>query len=142
MREFGIIYLINIVTRGFKMEKQPQIPDSYICPISRDIMSDPVMAADGHTYERQEIQQWFDLGKKTSPNTNKELPHCNLVPNYVLKKIIQDFVKNDITPSLAEQGFFAQDFQYTGAQESSVPSNDTQETSGNERLRKVSCNIL
>ena len=33
-----------------------QPPDHFICPITQDLMIDPVSAADGHTYERRVIQ--------------------------------------------------------------------------------------
>ena len=46
--------------------------DSYRCPISKMIMLDPVIAADGCTYERDMIETWFDTNKK-SPITNLEI---------------------------------------------------------------------
>ena len=51
------------------------------------------LAADGFSYERREIQAWFDRGKRTSPKTNEELPHTFLVPNNNLKSAIQDFLE-------------------------------------------------
>ena len=33
-----------------------QPPNHFICPITQDLMIDPVSAADGHTYERRVIQ--------------------------------------------------------------------------------------
>ena len=48
-------------------------------------MSDPVVALDGHTYERRAIEQWFSQGRLTSPVTNLRLPATTLVPNHALK---------------------------------------------------------
>ena len=48
-------------------------------------MSDPVVALDGHTYERRAIEQWFARGRLTSPVTNLRLPSVALVPNHALK---------------------------------------------------------
>ena len=56
-------------------------------------MIDPVMAADGHSYERREIQAWFARGKRTSPMTGAQLPHTHLTPNINLKKAIQNFLE-------------------------------------------------
>ena len=68
------------------------VPDGFICPLSLEIYEDPVMAADGFSYERREIQAWFDRGKRTSPKTNEELPHTFLTPNRDLKSACQDFL--------------------------------------------------
>ena len=48
------------------------MPAAFICSITQDVMSDPVMCADGHTYERAAIQQWL-AANSTSPNTNLRL---------------------------------------------------------------------
>ena len=53
-------------------------------------MTDPVIAEDGHTYERAEIQRWYDLGHATSPKTNKTIGQ-RLVPNQALKTLIGDW---------------------------------------------------
>ena len=56
-----------------------------LCPITQTAMSDPVVALDGHTYERRAIEQWFARGRLTSPVTNLRLPSVALVPNHALK---------------------------------------------------------
>ncbi len=48
------------------------MPKEYICPISNEIMLDPVVCSDGHTYERAAIETWFS-GHLTSPVTNLPL---------------------------------------------------------------------
>ena len=63
----------------------PPVPSGFVCPISEDIMRDPVVCADGHTYDRPNIEQWFAAGHDTSPNTGGRLPHLNLVPNHALR---------------------------------------------------------
>jgi ankyrin repeat protein len=70
-----------------------EIPDAYVCPISLEPMEDPVLAADGHSYERREIARHFDLGRRTSPMTGAPLPHTQLMPNHALKKAIQAFLE-------------------------------------------------
>ena len=52
------------------------------------MMVDPVIAADGHTYERAAIQQWLQT-KATSPVTSVLLKHTRLVPNVLAKTAIQ-----------------------------------------------------
>ena len=37
------------------------------CPLSLEIMEDPVIAEDGITYEREEIERWISTPRKASP---------------------------------------------------------------------------
>ena len=48
--------------------------------LSRDLMTDPVLAADGFTYNRPEITHWL-LTNNTSPKTSEPLENKSLVPN-------------------------------------------------------------
>tara|TARA_X000000950_G_scaffold209740_1_gene252211 strand:+ start:894 stop:1508 length:615 start_codon:yes stop_codon:yes gene_type:complete len=48
-------------------------PDKYICPISGNLMIDPVVAEDGFTYERKEMERRFASGHRTSPETNQPI---------------------------------------------------------------------
>jgi len=50
-----------------------------------EIMVDPVILSDGLTYERQNILNWFALGKKTSPKTNMILRNFTTTDNWALK---------------------------------------------------------
>ena len=34
-------------------------PKDYLCPITLEIMIVPVVAADGHSYEREAIREWL-----------------------------------------------------------------------------------
>ncbi|KAJ4777780.1 U-box domain-containing protein kinase family protein [Rhynchospora pubera] len=69
------------------------IPSHFICPILKDVMRNPYIAADGFTYEADAIRQWLSGGHNTSPMTNLPLPHSNLIPNYVLRSAIQEWVQ-------------------------------------------------
>ncbi|TKY51623.1 U-box domain-containing protein 14 [Spatholobus suberectus] len=68
--------------------RSPIIPDDFRCPISLELMKDPVIVSTGQTYERSCIQKWLDAGHKTCPKTQQTLVHTALTPNYVLKSLI------------------------------------------------------
>ena len=70
---------------------QVEVPDHLMCPITHDIMTDPVITLGGQTYERYAIKKWFDQGKRTSPITGAALPGTTLIPNFALKKAIALF---------------------------------------------------
>lgn len=63
------------------------IPDEYKCPIGMDIFSDPVIASDGHTYERENITKWLET-HQFSPMTRQHMTLGNLVTNYALRDAI------------------------------------------------------
>ena len=57
------------------------------CPITKELMRDPVVASDGYTYERSAIEAW--MGKTMlSPITHAPLPHKDLVPNLTMRSAI------------------------------------------------------
>ena len=64
-------------------------PGFFICPIMQNdqCMSDPVVAADGHTYERSGIERWLQ-NHNTSPITREELKNQELLSNHQLKSQI------------------------------------------------------
>ena len=65
-------------------------PDEYCCPISLEIMEDPVIAADEFTYERDEIEAWLKKSR-TSPKTGEALEHTHLISNRNLQNLIKDY---------------------------------------------------
>ena len=64
------------------------IPPDFRCPISLDLMRDPVVVATGQTYDRDSIKLWIDSGHATCPKTGQTLAHTELVPNLGLKNLI------------------------------------------------------
>lgn len=64
--------------------------DALSCPITLEIFRDPVMAQDGHTYEREAIEEWIQ-NNGTSPVTNQKLSIEHLAPNHAIKKVVDHF---------------------------------------------------
>ncbi|XP_010426410.1 PREDICTED: U-box domain-containing protein 32-like [Camelina sativa] len=72
-----------------KVPRKP--PSHYLCPIFQEVMKDPLIAADGFTYEAEAIREWLANGHDTSPMTNLKMEDCNLIPNHALHLAIQDW---------------------------------------------------
>nr|KAF6498564.1 WD repeat, sterile alpha motif and U-box domain containing 1 [Rousettus aegyptiacus] len=70
-----------------------EIPDEFICPITRELMQDPVIASDGYSYEKEAIENWISKKKRTSPMTNLVLPSTVLTPNRTLKMAINRWLE-------------------------------------------------
>ena len=67
------------------------VPPQYLCPITGELMEDPVTTADGHAYERAALAQWLQA-HDTSPVTNEQLPNRELAPAHALRQLIEEFV--------------------------------------------------
>ncbi len=65
-------------------------PAMFICPLTHDVMADPVVAADGFVYERAAIQRWLNTGHRRSPMTNVSMATA-LVPNHSLRSTIMEW---------------------------------------------------
>ena len=67
-------------------------PKEFICPITQDIMVEPVTTSGGHTYELSAISHWFKNKNKKDPATNKVLKNKILYPNHALRSLIRNFI--------------------------------------------------
>ncbi|XP_043690446.1 U-box domain-containing protein 3-like [Telopea speciosissima] len=71
------------------------VPPYFRCPLSLELMVDPVIVASGQTYERAFIQKWLDQGLSICPQTRQTLAHSNLIPNYTVKALIANWCEDN-----------------------------------------------
>ncbi|CAN6235443.1 unnamed protein product [Urochloa humidicola] len=83
----------------------PLPPEELRCPISLQLMYDPVVIASGQTYERACIEKWFNSGNTTCPKTRKQLPQLSVTPNYCIKGLIASWCEQNgvLVPSAAPE---------------------------------------
>lgn len=69
-----------------------QIPYHFRCPISLELMRDPVTVCTGQTYDRASIESWVSIGNNTTcPVTRAPLSDFTLIPNHTLRRLIQEW---------------------------------------------------
>ncbi|ESQ47958.1 hypothetical protein EUTSA_v10022190mg [Eutrema salsugineum] len=69
-----------------------QIPYHFRCPISLELMRDPVTVCTGQTYDRASIESWVSIGNNTTcPVTRAPLTDFTLIPNHTLRRLIQEW---------------------------------------------------
>ncbi|CAL9234731.1 unnamed protein product [Arabidopsis halleri] len=74
-------------------------PEDFRCPISLELMTDPVIVSSGQTYERECIKKWLEGGHLTCPKTQETLTSDTVTPNYVLRSLIAQWCEsNGIEP--------------------------------------------
>ncbi|XP_065878260.1 U-box domain-containing protein 15-like [Euphorbia lathyris] len=71
------------------------IPHEFLCPITLEIMVDPVIVATGQTYERQSITKWLNSNHRTCPKTGQTLDHLSLAPNFALRNLISQWCEKN-----------------------------------------------
>ena len=70
--------------------RQQQIPESYLCSITHQIMEHPVIDREGNTYEETAILEWLELNQ-TSPITRNYLDRSHLTINRAVSDAISEF---------------------------------------------------
>ncbi|KAL5562353.1 hypothetical protein UlMin_032100 [Ulmus minor] len=83
------------VSKSLQKCSSSLIPHEFLCPITLEIMTDPVIVASGQTYERASIQKWLYSNSRTCPKTGKTLDHLSLAPNFALKNLIRQWCEQN-----------------------------------------------
>jgi len=67
------------------------VPSFFKCPISLELMRDPVVLCTRQSYEQSIIEPWLEAGNHTCPATMQTLASLELVPNDTLRCLIQNW---------------------------------------------------
>ncbi|XP_071717187.1 U-box domain-containing protein 21-like [Rutidosis leptorrhynchoides] len=75
-----------------RIEVEVTVPEHFQCPISLELMKDPVTLSTGITYDRENVEKWiYEDGKHTCPVTGVALTSLEPVPNHTIRRMIQDW---------------------------------------------------
>ncbi len=121
--------------------------DHYICPISHEIMKDPVICSDGITYDRENITRWLET-HDTSPKTNAHLISKSLIPNYALKLGIENHLATtsaataSTASTVVQNGSSKRKHDDTKTEDDESPEEVLTASHRSRRHKKVSNNIV
>lgn len=73
------------------------VPISFKCPLTGQVMRDPVATCDGQVFERVAIESWFRHGHRTSPMTGMELEAFTVTSQPALRAAIDAFMLHPST---------------------------------------------
>ncbi|KAE9463816.1 hypothetical protein C3L33_04253, partial [Rhododendron williamsianum] len=90
---------------NFKAANGVSIPSYFRCPLSLELMLDPVILASGQTYDRASIKKWLDNGISRCPKTRQKLSHTNLITNYTVKALIENWETENLEHSSTDQSY-------------------------------------
>ena len=76
------------------VDPEEELVQALVCPLTLEMMENPVLAMDGFTYERSAIEAFFRHSKHngqllTSPMSRRVLESERLLPNRALKAVIE-----------------------------------------------------
>ncbi|CAF2047542.1 U-box domain-containing protein 3 [Brassica napus] len=92
-------------TEFLEVAKGISTPPYFRCPLSTELMLDPVIVASGQTFDRTSIKKWLDNGLAVCPRTRQVLSHQELIPNYTVKAMIESWLEaNNITLAVNSGG--------------------------------------
>ncbi|KAJ9563464.1 hypothetical protein OSB04_008624 [Centaurea solstitialis] len=82
----------SYLTKRTSLGSQPLEPlQSFYCPITGEVMVDPVETSSGHTFERSAIEKWLADGSNLCPLTMIPLENSVLRPNRTLRQSIEEW---------------------------------------------------
>ena len=89
---------------AWKASQSKTVPQHFLCPLTKKIMQDPVLAFDGQCYERKAIEEYLKSHRK-SPVTGKDADYIIVFPDLKRKADIEKFMKenSDIISSVLPQ---------------------------------------
>ena len=101
---------VRLISEEEMRKLEDEAPRSFLCPISTQIINDPVIDREGNSYEKDDILQWLERSQ-VSPLTDSPLTSADLVENRALKNVIELYKNRELqmvnpTP---------QDMEVTGA---------------------------
>lgn len=83
---------VKYLSKRHSLGRQPMEPlQSFYCPITMDIMVDPVETSHGQTFERSAIEKWLEEGNKQCPLTMNPLNKSLLRSNKTLRESIEEW---------------------------------------------------
>ena len=102
------------------------IESTLMCPITQEIMKDPVQGSDGQTYEREAIVRWLNQ-KHISPLTNLPMSIHDLKVNAAIKYLVDQYHAGNLSQS-------------SGINSGPTQNNNSQDDNKNENNNKLLIN--
>mmetsp|Transcript_5897 Transcript_5897/g.10199 ORF Transcript_5897/g.10199 Transcript_5897/m.10199 type:complete len:206 (+) Transcript_5897:298-915(+) len=72
-------------TSDSEQDDEGNIPEEFICPLTLEVFTDPLMDRRGINFERSAIVEWLNRGHTTCPLTREPLGYRSLIPNVNLR---------------------------------------------------------
>lgn len=102
--------MMSLSTRSVALKVGIDVPSEFICPLTADVMSYPLMTRSGLNFERTAIMEWLQNGTGKCPVNGTTMTLSDLIPNRSLEEKIAHWrfenMLPDPTPSSADDIVF------------------------------------
>jgi hypothetical protein len=79
--------------RNMRITLKDDLPKEYLCPLTHEVFLYPVLASDGHSYEKTAIELWLN-SHDVSPLTGEKLDGQLIIPNNTLKELVAKYFQS------------------------------------------------
>ncbi|DAZ92623.1 TPA: hypothetical protein N0F65_011889 [Lagenidium giganteum] len=92
----SLVAYMDLLATKFEDSFYPrEVPDYLICPVSMEVMIDPVSTPNGVSYERSYLEEHIRKNGAVDPLTREALTLDMLRPNNALRAVINDFLEKN-----------------------------------------------
>lgn len=123
-------------TNAQEQDVEQTLPQSFFCPLTMNVMVEPVIDYEGNTYEREAITTWLE-DHDTSPVTRNPLGINHLIPNRAIRDAICDKMGQEWTKK-AERTLMKRPPASSSRRVRESPTNLTNRSRVNSFLRELS----
>ncbi|KAJ6809421.1 U-box domain-containing protein 9-like [Iris pallida] len=138
LRALSALKDVSFGGNGGGRRKTTEVPEHFLCPISSEIMKDPVVLSSGQTYDRPHIEQWLNSGNQTCPKTQQVLTiPATLTSNHLVRGMISQWCSEHgtVLPSLDDDNNIDELNSLLKKLSSSSPMLDRKQATRELRLR-------
>ena len=72
-----------------------EAPSEFVCPLTLDVMDDPIMTKYGQSYERSALLEWLQSGHGVCPLSRRPLHLQDIVTNHGLRMKVEEWRKDN-----------------------------------------------
>ena len=72
-----------------------EAPSEFVCPLTLDVMNDPIMTKYGQSYERSALLEWLQSGHGVCPLSRRPLHLQDIVTNHGLRMKVEEWRKEN-----------------------------------------------
>lgn len=82
-----------------------RIAEHHQCPITKQLVVDPVVAEDGQVYERRALERWL-ARTKSSPVTNRPMNSTTMIPATAVRQTVAELMEGGVLDDETRRQFF------------------------------------
>lgn len=97
-KEYSIEEKKSLIVQSEKILKdevpmKSKIPEHLLCELTKEIMTEPVITTEGHTYDKEELEKYISVYGYKDPVTGNQIDKMLIIKNINIKQSLEDFIR-------------------------------------------------